>query len=189
MPTNMNNFNFFIKFVAVRFNTGSISEALDYSESVWNDIVPNQPFEYIFLDSEIQEMYKAEEKLGVLSKIFSSLAIFIACLGLYALASFTVKQKFKEIGIRKVLGASESNILVIISKEFAVLILAANMIGLPASYYITNVWLNNFAYRIDLSWGLFAVSGLLSLIIAGVTISYQAVKAAGANPVDSLKYE
>ena len=134
-------------------------------------------------------MYNAEQKFGSIFGYFSSLAIFIACLGLFGLASFTVERKTKEIGIRKVLGANISNIINLLSKKFLFLVLLANITAWPAAYYFMNKWLQSFAYRIHIGISLFLLSGTITLLIALLTVSFQTIKAARANPVDSLRYE
>ncbi|MCP4726947.1 MAG: FtsX-like permease family protein, partial [bacterium] len=189
LTSSLGQFNFFMKYVAVRFNTQNVGNIISYVESTWNEVIPNQPFEYLFMDEELDEQYAAEVKLGILSKIFSSLAVFIACLGLYALASLTAQQKIREIGIRKVLGATVPNLLVLMSREFTNLVLISNLIGLPASYYFINKWLNNFAYRIDMGWDIFVVSGISAFLIALVTVSYHSFRAATTNPSSTLQNE
>jgi len=134
-------------------------------------------------------MYKKEDKLGEIFKYFTLLAIFIACLGLFGLASFTTEQRTKEIGIRKVLGASGPNIILLLSKEFTKCVLVASIIAWPIAYYAVNRWLQNFAYRININLWIFLLSAALAFVIVLFTVSFQVIRAAIANPVDSLRYE
>lgn len=142
-----------------------------------------------FIDENIARLYESEEKAGIIASVFSVLAIFIASLGVFGLSAFVTEQRTKEIGIRKALGASVSEIIILLSKEFIVWVLAANIIASPVSYYIMKNWLQNFAFRISLNLWEFILPGIAALIIALFTISFHSVKAARANPVESLKYE
>ncbi len=175
--------------LSVRIKTENVSETLAFLRKKWPAFSPLYPFEYSFLDEDFNKLYRADEKVGQLFGIFSSLAIFVACLGLFGLASFTTEQRTKEIGIRKVLGSSVSGILLLLSKEFAKWILWANIIAWPIAWYLSRNWLQNFAYRIGVQIWIFFLSGFLALVIALLTISYQSLKAALADPIDSLKYE
>jgi putative ABC transport system permease protein len=160
-----------------------------YAKEVWKQFAPGFPFEFSFLDQEIREMYTKD---AVFEQVFfyaAGFSILIACLGLLGLASYVVAKRTKEIGIRKVLGASLSQILILLSKEFTAAIALANLIAWPAAYYLMKKWLANFAYRIDLGIGIFALSALLALGIALITISWQSLKAASTEPVNSLRYE
>jgi putative ABC transport system permease protein len=148
-----------------------------------------QPFEYFFLDEVFNNLYKAEDRLAGLFKTFTGLAIFIACLGLLGLVTFMAERRTKEIGIRKVFGASVSQIVTLLSKDFLKLVLIALFIATPIAWYAMNKWLQDFAYRIDISWWIFALAGVLALLIALLTVSFQAIKAALANPVKSLRTE
>jgi len=134
-------------------------------------------------------MYKKEEKSGEIFKYFTLLAIFIACLGLFGLASFTAEQRTKEIGIRKVLGASVPNIILLLSKEFTKCVLVASIIALPIAYYVVNRWLQNFAYRTNINFWIFILAAALAFVIALSTVSFQAIRSAIANPVDALRFE
>ena len=144
---------------------------------------------YSFADEEFDKHYKAEDRLSSVIGYFSIFAILIACLGLLGLTAFTAEQRTKEIGIRKVLGASVMGIILLISKSFLKLVLLANFIAWPLAYFMMNEWLTNFAYHIDIGMTVFLASGILAILIAVLTIGYQAVKAALANPVTSLRYE
>ncbi len=178
-----------LRCLAIRLKSGNIPETINYVKNVLAKSYPNYVFEYHFLDQKIGELYKAEDQRAELFDTFSFISIFISCLGLFGLASFTAERKTKEIGIRKVLGASANGIVGLLAGEFVKLVLFANIIAWPIAYYFMNKWLQNFAYRINLSWWIFILSGGIALIIALVTVSFQAIKAATANPVESLKYE
>ncbi|NQT80062.1 MAG: ABC transporter permease [Candidatus Aminicenantes bacterium] len=176
-------------YISVRLNTENISETVKYIGSTWNDFAPGKPFEYSFLDEDYDNLYINEKQTRKLFTIFSFFAIFIACLGLFGLASFSADQRTKEIGIRKVLGASVPRIVNILNKNFIKWVLIANLIAWPAAWFIMNSWLQNFAYRINLSWWMFILAAILALLIALITVSFQTVKAALKNPIDSLRYE
>jgi putative ABC transport system permease protein len=172
----------------VRYN-GDAFSIIDQTEKLWKQHAPNEPFEYTFLDQEFDELFRAEQRMGLISTIFSGLAIFIACLGLFALAAFTSEQRTKEIGIRKALGATSFNLIVILSKEFTRLVLIAFLPAAAMGWYFADQWLSEFAHRISISPTLFIFSGLGAIVIAWLTVSYQAIKAAATNPVKSLRYE
>ncbi len=178
-----------IKQLLVRIKPGDVSQTISSIETTWDKIAPEFPFEYSFLDEQINKQYKSDRQVGNVINTFSFLALFIACLGMFGLASFTAEQRTKEVGVRKVLGAKVSGIVFLLSKEFTKYVLLANIFAWPIAYFFTNKWLQNFAYRIDLSWWMFALSGGIALLIALITVSYQAIKAASANPVKSLRYE
>ena len=147
------------------------------------------PFTYSFLDERFNETYVAEQKIGRILGIFAGLTIFVACLGLFGLATFTAEQRTKEIGVRKVLGASVGSIVALLSKDFLKLIAIAIVLAVPVAWYAMNSWLQDFAYKIDISWWMFALAGVLSVSIALLTVSFQSVKAALMNPVKSLRSE
>jgi putative ABC transport system permease protein len=147
------------------------------------------PFEFSFLDTIYDDQYRNEERTGRVFTIFTCLVLFVACLGLLGLASFAAEQRTKEIGIRKVLGASVAGIILMMSREFTRWVLLANIISWPIAYYIMHRWLQSFAYRSDIGWMVFILSGLIALVIALLTIGFQSIKAATANPIDSLRYE
>ena len=151
--------------------------------------MPNRPFNFAFLDAQIEKSYQLEIKFRQVFGVFFVLAISVACMGLFALAAYTAEQRTKEIGIRKVLGASVSNIAYLFSKDFLKLVVAANLIAWPIAYHTMDGWLQNFVYRIDLSIWPFLLGGVLILAIALATVGYQAVKVATAHPIDSLRYE
>ncbi len=176
-------------YTSIKIHPENIKGTLSTIEKTWKKFSGGQPFEYSFLDDDFNSLYKKEQKTGQIFAMFSVLAILIACLGLFGLASFTAEQRTKEIGIRKVLGASASSIMFLLCKEFIKWILLANIIAWPIAYYAMNKWLQNFAYRISIGAEVFMLPTLLALVIALITISYQSLRASVANPVDSLRYE
>ena len=147
------------------------------------------PFNYYFYDESLNTLYRADQRFGSIIKYFAFLSIIIACLGLFGLASLSVEQRTKEIGIRKVLGASISNITFILSKEFLIWIVVANLIAWPVAYFFMHKWLQDFAYRIELSIWVFVLSGIMALMIAIFSVGFQTIKAAIVNPVESIRYE
>ncbi|MFC1898680.1 ABC transporter permease, partial [Candidatus Cloacimonadota bacterium] len=175
--------------MAVRINTEDVTGTIKMLEENWHKLAGEQPFKYFFMDSYFDNLHKAELRTGQFFTIFAALAIFIACLGLFGLAAFTAEQKTKEIGVRKVLGASVPSIVAIMLKQFTQWVVFANIIAWPIGYLIMKSWLQNFAYRIDLQVGYFVLSGIITLIIAVITVSYLAINAANRNPVRALKYE
>lgn len=179
----------YIRYLLIRIPPESISASLKYIENTWKRIIPNHPFEYRFLDENFDRMYRAEERMGSLLKYFAVLAVFIACLGLFGLASFTAEQRTKEIGVRKVLGAGVSQITILLCREFLMLVLLANVIAWPAAYLVMKNWLKGYAYRTSLDLFTFAAAMAAALVIAFLSVSFQAIRAATANPVDSLRYE
>ena len=187
LPQNQFQMNIFMRYIAVKVNTDDFQSTIAFLEEKFREVVPNRSFEYFFLDDNLNKLYDAETKMSKVFTAFSILAIFIACLGLFSLASFTAEQRTKEVGIRKVMGASVIGIVGLISKEFIILVIAANIIAWPLANFVMNNWLETFAYRIYFGWGTFLISGLTALVIAMLTVSYQAFKAATANPVDSIR--
>jgi putative ABC transport system permease protein len=175
--------------VSFRLKTGDVSKVVGAIEAQWKKNAPGQPFSYTFLNEEFDAMYRSEQRVGQIAISFSVLAIVIACLGLFGLAAFTAEQRTKEIGIRKVLGADVGNIVAMLSRDFLKLVLISNLIAWPLAWWAMSRWLQDFAYRIDLSWWVFALAGLIALFIALFTISFQALKAALANPIKSLRTE
>jgi putative ABC transport system permease protein len=160
-------------------------------EKIWKEVNPNHPFEYKFLDQDFDSQYRADEKRSQIFTVFSGLTIAIACLGLLGLAAFTTEQRTKEIGVRKVIGASVGSLVFLVSKEFFLLVGIGMVLAFPAAWYFTNGWLQNFAYRIELQgeWLTFIVSALLAFLITIVTVGYHVFRAAVANPVKSLRDE
>lgn len=179
----------FFESIAVRIRPNSTASALEFLQKTWKAFDPNRPFEYRFLEDGLRKQYEAEEKLSQIFGVFAGLAIFIACLGLYGLAAFTSEKRTKEIGIRKVLGATVSGIVRMLSAELVKLVLISNLIAWPVAYFSMKWWLESFAYRVELNWMMFAGAGVMTLAIAFLTISYHAIKAATSNPVNALKYE
>ena len=175
--------------ITLKINAANTSTILQKIENLWKDNTIGLQFSYKFMDESFNQVYSAEQRIGQISFSFSLVAIVIACLGLLGLATFLAEQKTKEIGIRKILGASVPSLLFMMLKEFIKWILIANLIALPISYYFMNKWLQDYAYRIDISWWIFILTACFSIIIAITTVSYQAVKAALSNPVNSLRYE
>ena len=179
----------YVYFISVKINPSNIKDTLLFLKSQWKKFSSRWPFEYFFLDDNYDRLYKSEDRLRRVFFTFTSLSIFVGCLGLFGLAAFTAEQRTKEIGIRKVLGASVPNILILLSKEFAKLILLANIIAWPVAYLVMSRWLQNFAYRIVIEIWIFLLSAILALFVAMITVSFKAVKAALSNPVDALRYE
>ena len=174
---------------SIKLDSKDLNGSMSLIEKKWNEIFPDFVFEYKFMDEKIESFYKQENRLGQLYKLFAMIAIFLSCLGLYGLASFMAVQRIKEVGIRKVLGATGAHIVYLFSKEFVLLIAIAFAIATPLSWYFMHQWLQNYPFRIELSWWIFIIGGLASIIIALVTVSFQAIKAAVANPVTSLRSE
>ena len=175
--------------LAVKVSPADLAGTVGYIQKTWKNMFPNSPIDYNFLDKSLDALYKSEEKSSVLFTWFSILSIAIACLGLYGLVLYTAERRTKEIGIRKVLGASVAEVTFILSKEFVKWVVLANVIGWPVAYYAMNNWLRDFAYRVNITPWTFIVSGMLALMIAVLTVGFHAIKAATANPVESLRYE
>jgi len=173
----------------IRISPENIMSSMELLEKKWKEIDSERSFDYYFLDESFDSQYGAEERLGNITLYFNLLAIFIGCLGLFGLAAFTAEERTKEIGIRKVLGASMVSIIGLLNKEFIKLVVIANIIAWPFAWYGLRLWLQNFAYRINLGWSTFFLAGVLALVVALITVTYQSIKAATANPVDSLRYE
>ncbi len=180
---------YYLDNLAIRLDGKNFSQTMTALEQKWRELAPNRPFEYSFLDQAFDKLYRKEQKLALVFQYFSAIAIFVGCLGLFGLASFIAEQKTKEIGIRKVLGASVAGIIGLLSKDFVKLILVASVIASPISYFAMHHWLQGFAYRIDIGLATFFFAGALALAIALFTVCFQAIKAALANPVEALRYE
>ncbi len=176
-------------YTSIKIRPENIRRSLGLIEKTWNKFSGGQPFEYSFLDEDFNNLYRAEQRTGKISTIFFFLAIFIACLGLLGLVSFSAQQRTKEIGIRKVLGASVSRIVYLLSKEVMFLVIVSSLIASPFAYFVMSNWLQNFAFRIEITVWMFILTVFAILFMALLTISYQAIKAAFANPADALKYE
>ncbi len=176
-------------YACTRINSANVPATIKFMENTWKKLVPGFPFEYSFLDERIDNLYRAEQRMGNVFKYFTILGMFIASLGLIGMASFTAEQRTKEIGIRKILGASVPNVVSLLSKEFTKLVLISNIYAWPMPYFVMNQWLQSFAYRTKIGIWAFLLSAVLALVIAVVTVSYQSIKAAMANPADALHYE
>ncbi|HRG07981.1 MAG TPA: ABC transporter permease, partial [Cyclobacteriaceae bacterium] len=187
-PLMINYTNFWGRFFTLKIKPTEVPQTLSHIEAVLkkNSIYP---FEYQFLSDEYNKLYNSELKLGEVFGFFTITSIIIASLGLFGLAAFTTSQRTKEIGIRKVLGASVQQVVFILSKSFTWRILAAFIIAIPIGWYAMDLWLQDFAYRIDIAWWIFALAGLSAFLLAGISIGYQSIKASLANPVDSLRSE
>jgi putative ABC transport system permease protein len=175
--------------LTVRIKTDHISQLIDQLKGVWGKLSPNQQFSSAFLDEDFDFLYRSEQRMGRLSIIFTSLAIIIACMGLFGLAAYAAEQRTKEIGIRKVLGAGVSTIMRMLSFDFIKLVIISIVIATPLAWWAMHNWLQGFAYRQDVPWWCIALSGILAVLIAFVTISFQSIKAALTNPVKSLRSE
>jgi putative ABC transport system permease protein len=173
----------------VKVSGKDLDKTLGFLGDKWKELVPHRPFEYSFLDEEYDKLYSAELRLGKVLTIFTGIAVLLACLGLFGLSAFVIQQRTKEIGIRKVLGATVANVVTLLSKDFLWLVILAILIAFPIGAWLMHKWLEDFAYRIQISWWMFAVAGLAALLITFLTISYQAIKAALNNPVKSLRTE
>ncbi|MEO9053127.1 MAG: ABC transporter permease [Ginsengibacter sp.] len=175
--------------IAARVDTKNVPSLINKVQNNWTTMAPGQPFNYSFMDADFNNTYKAEQRTGKLFITFAIFAIFIGCLGLFGLVTFAAQQRTKEIGVRKVLGASVGGIAAMLSKDFAKLVLIASVIAFPIAWWVMNKWLQSFAYRIHISWWIFFIAGLAAILIALLTVSFQAIKAAIANPVKSLRSE
>ncbi|MBD0257088.1 MAG: ABC transporter permease, partial [Cytophagales bacterium] len=175
--------------LSVRVKPGQTTAAIRQVEAVWNRLVPDRPFEYSFLDEHFERVYRSDEQVSQVVTLLAGLAIFISCLGLFGLALYTTELRVKEIGIRKVMGASVRNLVVLLSKDFLKLVVIAFVLASPLAWWALKRWLDNFAYRVDLAWWVFALAGILALLIAWATVSFQSIKAALADPVKSLRNE
>ncbi|MFB6457811.1 ABC transporter permease [Chitinophaga sp. Hz27] len=173
--------------LALRIHSNDIPKLLSAVEKKWQSFMPGQPFTYSFMDDDFNKIYQAENRMGAISLTFSVLAVFIACLGLFGLAAYAAEQRTREIGIRKVLGATVTNIVHLLSKDFMKLVMIALLIAFPVGWWAMHRWLQDFAYRTDIGWQVFVGTAVLSVLIALCTVSYQAIRAALANPVKSLK--
>jgi putative ABC transport system permease protein len=173
----------------LRIAPDSLPSTLAYTKNKWNEFFPGHTFEYSFFDEDFDRVYRSEIRMGKVFNTIAGLAILIACLGLFGLVSFATERRTKEIGIRKALGASVSRIVVLIAKESTGCILLANLIAWPIAWYAMTRWFQNFAYRTSISLWPFILSGGLAILIALLTMIFQIVKAASANPVDALRYE
>ncbi len=179
----------YIRAISVRIMPGNLERTLSFIQEKWQNSFPGEQFEFGFLDYRINQLYTSEKKMQKIFVIFSALSILVACLGLMGLVSFTSEVRTKEIGIRKVLGASTGSVIVLLSKEFVKWVLIANIVVWPLAWFMMNKWLQNFAYRANIGWIVFILAGLVTMFVATLTFIFQTVKAACADPVDSLRYE
>ncbi len=186
---NSPSYKFFERYISVRVSSENIRNTLEYMKSEWNSLSTELPFDYSFLDQDLDNLYRSEEKTGNIFLLFAFIAVVIASLGLLGLVAFTVNKRTKEIGIRKILGANILSVVVLLVREFFVLVALSNFLAWPVGWYVMNKWLRNFAYKTNISIEIFLITGSFSLLIAIVTVGYQVIKAACANPVDSLRYE
>ena len=177
------------RFVAIQVQPGELSGTLKKMENTWKSIATGSPFQYTFLDEDFGNLYKEEQNLQSVLSLFTLLSVFIACLGLFGLAAFTIRQRFKEIAVRKVLGASVGNLTGLLAKNFLLLVSISAVIAFPLAWWGINKWLEDFAYRIHIGYGVFVIAGAVALIIAFLTVSFQAIRAAIANPVKNLRTE
>ena len=175
--------------IAVKLKAGSIENSIAQIKTVWNRFSPDYPMEYTFLDESFGKMYQAEDKLKTLLSLFTGVTIFVACLGLFGLAAFAAERRKKEIGIRKVLGATVRGVVIMLSKDFILLVLISLILASPVAWYFMNQWLENFSYRIHIGWWIFALAGMVAVLLAFITVSLQAVKAGRTNPVKNLRAE
>jgi putative ABC transport system permease protein len=176
-------------YMLVKIQGGNIPEALEYMEAKFNEIAPGHPLMFTFVDEFMNTLYRSEEVVSNIFKYFSLLAILIACMGLFGLSVYSAELRVKEIGVRKVLGATIPNIIFLLSREFTKWVFVACVIALPIAYYAMSQWLENFAYRTSIGVEIFVLSALIAALITALTVSYQSVKAAVANPIHSLRYE
>ncbi len=175
--------------LSIKVTGNNIPSALASVEKTWKKFLPEIPYQYSFLDEKFTELYQSEQRQGTIFTVFACIAIFIACLGLFGLSAFAITQRVKEIGVRKVLGANVSSIVTLLSKDFLQLVLIAAIIAFPIAWYAMSHWLRDFAYRVNIHWWVFVLAAILALIVALATVSFQAIKAAAANPVKSLRSE
>jgi putative ABC transport system permease protein len=173
----------------MKINSANTPETLAFIEQKWNTFFPEKAFEYAFLDQDLARQYEEQQRLGEMVSNFAGMAIFISCLGLFGLISLVTQQRIKEVGIRKVLGATIPQIVFILSKNFTILVLISFVIASPIAYYFMDKWLADFAFRINLGAGIFALTGFAVLFVALFTMSFQAIKAAMENPVKALRSE
>ena len=173
----------------IHAKTNDYGKLIGRLSSAWEGRISSVPFEYSFIDEEVQMQYKAEQRLSNIINSFTLLTVLISCLGLFGLVMFTVERRTKEIGIRKVLGASVFDIASMITKDYSKLVIIAFLVSTPISWWVMRQWLNEFAYQVDLQWWMFVLAGSLAILIAFLTVSFQSIKAALTNPVDSLRSE
>lgn len=189
LNTRPRAFDLFIKYLAVKVDGNNLQAAVNDLKNAWHTVLPNRPFDYFFLDDRLNESYLGEQKMSKVTIIFSGLAILVACLGLFGLATFSVEQRTKEIGVRKVLGITTPQVLILLSKEFMPLVFVAFILAVPLSYILLREWLSTFAYRVGIEAIPFMVAGLITFLVCMITVAYNAWKASKINPIDTLKHE
>ncbi len=177
------------RYMVIRISPGNLDEIMKELEKLWNEAIPGYPFDYSFVDQEVEAQYRSQLRMGRLFQYFSIVAILVAALGLLGLASFMAERRTKEFGIRKAMGSTPGNIAGLLTRDFTILVFIALLIGLPASWYLMHKWLQNFAYHSDLDWWIFGAPALFCLLIAWLTVSYQAIRVSRTNPADALRYE
>jgi putative ABC transport system permease protein len=175
--------------VSIKINGARSSQAISYIQSIWKELFPDHPFEYQFLDAHFEELYRADSQVSRIVSILAALAIIISCLGLFGLASYSAEKRIREIGIRKVMGASVQSLVSLLSLQFIGLVGIANLIAWPLAWFGLRQWLQDYAYHISINLWIFLLAGLVAVLIALVTVSFQALKVAIANPVNSLRTE
>ena len=175
--------------MSIKLNGSNIQSSLNHLESIWLELIPDYPLEYSFLEDHMNDLYKSDQQMSAVISIIAFLSIFIGCMGLFGLSALATERRMKEIGVRKVLGANIGNLFLTLSKHFAILIVISFAIAAPVTYLSLSQWLENFAFRTELSLSLFSIAGLAALVIALLTISYHIIKAARINPIESLRYE
>jgi putative ABC transport system permease protein len=175
--------------MSVKVDGAHIEEAIAFVKQTWDKMITTYPFDYTFLDSHFEKLYRSDQQMSSVVSIMAGLAVLISCMGLFGLTAITTEKKTKEIGIRKVLGATENQIAFLLSKNFTVLIIISFLAASPVTYFLLSRWLQDFAYRIDINPMVFILGGILTLLIALVTISYHTLRSARANPVKALRYE
>jgi len=180
---------FYLDNMVIRLQAASSAETIARLEEIWRRTVPDRPFEYFFLDQAFDNTYRQERRLAKILNTFAALAVAIGCLGLFGLSSYATQQRTKEMGIRKVMGATVTGVVSLLSRDFLKLVLLANIIAWPVAYLVLNRWLQDFAYRIEIGWWMFVLAGGLALLIAMLTVSIQALRVALENPIKSMRYE
>jgi putative ABC transport system permease protein len=175
--------------VVIRIKPEDHDRTIKEIENIWNNHYNGEPFEYRFLDEELDQLYRPEQRMGIIFNIFSLLAILISCMGLFGMASFMTELRTKEIGIRKTYGSSMLNIFLLINGSFFRLILVANIIAWPLAWFAMHKWLENYAYRTAISWWIFPLAGIISIAIGFITVTFQSLRAASTNPAETLHYE
>jgi putative ABC transport system permease protein len=175
--------------LSVKISGNNILSALSTMETTWKKYFPQTPVDYTFLDDDYNKLYQAEQRQATIFTLFACIAIFIACLGLFGLSAFAISQRIKEIGIRKVLGANVQGIVGLLSRDFLILVGIASLMAFPIAWFAMNSWLKDFAYQVSISWWMYLVAAIVALLIALITVSMQALKAALANPIKALRTE